>query len=96
MMKPAFPVTIVLASLALAACGGAPESSDTETLIRENMDRIEAFREETIEPEPLARRVEKPRNEAWLDRKLTARYVYRRADHAFRSGRAGNAGDVRF
>ena len=75
-------IPLVFAALVLAACGGGPEP-DPETKVQEALDRIETVRKEVPAPSPAARRIERPRHEAWLDRKITARYENIRADHAF-------------
>ncbi len=72
-----------LASLLLSGCVGGKKADDPDTKIREALERIEAARQELPDSKPVAKRIEVPRAEAWLSRKLAARYEDARADQAF-------------
>ena len=76
-------LVLILASLLLAGCGGGKKADDPDTKIREALERIEAARQELPDSKPVVKRIEIPRAEAWLSRKLAARYEDARADHAF-------------
>ncbi|MXY64087.1 MAG: hypothetical protein F4206_16920 [Gammaproteobacteria bacterium] len=67
----------------LTGCGGGKKADDPDTKIRDVLERIETARQEVPDSKPVAKRIEVPRVEAWLSRKLAARYEDARADQAF-------------